>query len=266
MTESESGGLMTEFENKKRGKNEEAEIDLGKLFVLYLQHWWIILLCVVLGGLLMLGYTKLFVTPLYRASVTFYVNNSRNNQPVEAITASSLTASQQLVNTYMTIIKSETVRDKVAGALADEITAADLQSMISTAQVEETELFRVFVKHPDPSVAAEIANQIGKIAPKELENFVEGSSTKVIDWAKVPEERFSPSYTRKTELGALAGAAISILVITLIHVLDVRIKEESDLTELFTYPVLGKIPVIEGDAAAARTGVKKTEAEEGKEA
>ncbi len=250
---------MTERETVVR---KETEIDLQKLFSLYLQRWWIIVLCLVIGGLAMMIYSMNFITPLYRSSVTFYVNNSRASQPVESISNANLVASQQLVNTYITILKSDSVMSKVVEKLGEEdMTVQTLKDMISVSQVDETELFKVYVSSPDPERAASIANCIASVAPEQLEYYVEGSSTKVIDYAVVPDHKYKPSITRYTELGALAGAVIAVAVITLIHVLDVRIKEESDLTELFAYPVLGKIPLIEGDEAA----VKKLEAQKEKQ-
>ena len=67
----------------KIAREEVMEIDLQKLLMAYLRKWWLILLCglVVAGGALL--YTVKFITPLYQANVSVYVNNSSNNQPVD---------------------------------------------------------------------------------------------------------------------------------------------------------------------------------------
>ena len=238
----------------------EAEIDLQKLLGLYVRRWWIILLCILAGALVMLLVSMQFITPQYRVNVTFYVNNSRNNQPVESISSQSLSASQQLVNTYINIIQSETVMGKVAENLHNDLTTKELKEMVTASQTNDTELFQVFVTSPDPAEAVHIANVIADVAPGQLEYFVEGSSTKVIDRAQLPEKPYSPSVKRNVEIGALAGLVLSLLVITVVHLLDVRVKEESDLTELFTYPVLGQIPLIDGEALIPETG--KNDAQE----
>ena len=238
----------------------EAEIDLQKLLGLYVRRWWIILLCILAGALVMLLVSMQFITPQYRVNVTFYVNNSRNNQPVESISSQSLSASQQLVNTYINIIQSETVMGKVAENLHNDLTTKELREMVTASQTNDTELFQVFVTSPDPAEAVHIANVIADVAPGQLEYFVEGSSTKVIDRAQLPEKPYSPSVKRNVEIGALAGLVLSLLVITVVHLLDVRVKEESDLTELFTYPVLGQIPLIDGEALIPETG--KNDAQE----
>ena len=58
----------------------------------------------------------------------------------------------------------------------------------------------------------------------------------------MPTSRCSPSYSRSAMLGAVVGAVLAVLYVTLRSLLDVRIKEEEDLTALFDLPVLGQIP------------------------
>ena len=223
-------------------KNEATEIDLLKLFAAYLRRWWLIVLCALIVGCGALLYTMKFVTPLYQASITIYVNNVRSGERIDYISGSNLQASQQLVNTYSNIIRSDTVLAKVIDEAKVNCTTDDMRKLLSTAQVGETELFNVYVTHPDPEVAAYLANTVAAVAPAEIEGFVEGSSAKIIDYAKVPTERSSPSYSRSAVLGALLGGVLAIIYVTLRSLLDVRIKDEDDLNVLFDYPVLGQIP------------------------
>ena len=64
------------------------EIDLWKLLLLYLRRW--ILLCALAAAVISLIYTANFITPLYRANVTIYVNNIKANQQVDYISAANL--------------------------------------------------------------------------------------------------------------------------------------------------------------------------------
>lgn len=228
---------------KRIARNEEVqEIDLIKLVQEYLKRWWLIALCVLVGGGVALYGTMKLVTPLYQASITVYVNNTRSGEYVDYISGSNLQASQKLVSTYSNIIISDTVLSKVAAKVGDGYTAESLRKVLTTQQIGETELFNVFIRCADPEEAAYLANMVADIAPKELETFVEGSSAKIIDYAKVPTKRYSPSYSRNTALGAMLGLLLSAGYITIHCLLDVRIKEDSDLFELFDIPVLGQIP------------------------
>ena len=173
-------------------KNAVAEIDLRKLLLAYLRKWWLIVLCALIVGAAALAYTVKFVTPMYQASITVYVNNVRSGERIDYISGSNLQASQQLVNTYANIIKSDTVLQKVSEEAGAGYTPETLRKLLSTAQVGETELFNVYIIHPNPAEAARLANAVANVAPAEIESFVEGSSAKVIDYAKVPDKRYSP--------------------------------------------------------------------------
>ena len=193
-------------------------------------------------ALLAFGYTAQFVTPLYRANVTIYVNNINANETIEYISASNLATAQQLVNTYVNMIRSNTVLEKVADSAGLNYTPAQIRSMMTASQKGETELFDVFISHPDPEMAARIANAIAEVAPGEIAEFVEGSSTKIIDHATPATAPYSPNTSRNTTYGMAAGAILAACFIILQTLLDVRVKSEEDLTRISDAPVLGIIP------------------------
>ena len=190
-------------------------------------------------------YTVKFITPLYQASVSVYVNNSSGNQSVDYVTSSNLDASQKLVNTYINIAKSDRVLDLVAEKLNGDYTVKKLREMLSAAQVDKTEIFRIYITSPNAEEAARVANVMAEVAPKEISALVDGSSARIIDYAKVPEQRYSPSYSKNTLLGALIGCALAVAYLTAMHLLDVRIRDDEDLTALFDLPVLGQIPDVD---------------------
>ena len=231
---------------QNNGIREGVEIDLQKLLLAYLHKWWLILLCGAVAAGLALYVTAVHITPMYRAGVTIYVNNTRAGEAVDYISSSNLATSQKLVNTYVNIIESDSVLSKVVESSKLAYTPAEIRTMMSTAQVDDTEIFQVFITNPDPNTAAEVVNAIADAAPAEIENIVEGSSTKIIDYAKVPTTRYSPSYSRNTMLGGVVGVVLAVLYLTLRYLLDVRIKDSEDLEMLFDIPVLGQIPTFSG--------------------
>lgn len=234
---------------------EEIEIDLPKLLRVFLGKWRLIAVCTVVAALLVLLVTKTLITPMYSASVTVYVNNIRSGEKVEYITNSNLQTAQKLVNTYVNIIKSNTVLDKVAEQVKKEtgltLTAKQLRNAMSAVQVEDTEIFNVIITAPDAEMAATIANAVADVAPDEIAVFVEGSSTKIIDYAKVPEKPSSPNVLRNIVLGGLLGCLAAMAYAMLSFMLDVRIKGEEDLASLFELPVLAQIPSFDGDEKKA---------------
>lgn len=222
--------------------NEVMEIDLQKLLMRYLANWWLIVFCGLFFACAGYFYTKEFITPMYRASVTIYVNNTRAGNQVDGVTTSSLSASKQLVQTYIKIISSDTVLTKVAEEAGYAMEPSGLRAMMSATQEDETELFRVHFSSHDPEKAARLANAVAKVVPTEMAEIVEGSSTKIIDYAKVPDHRYTPSYTKNTVLSGMIGGFLAVAFITIRFLMDVRIKEAEDLTQVYEYPILGQIP------------------------
>ena len=237
---------------KNTNERETLQIDIWKLLQTYLKRWWLIALIAMLGAAVSLFYTANFITPLYRTSVTIYVNNninSNNDESKSYVSGGDLSTSQQLVSTYTNMLTSDTVLEQVAEATGLNRSASSLRGMISAQQVDDTEIFKVYVTNANPVEAATIANAIAQTAPDVIANFVEGSSTKIIDYAKVPTSRFTPDYRRNILLGFGIGVGIAVVLLTAQFLLDVRIKEESDLTDLFDLPVLGQIPDLDQSAS-----------------
>lgn len=235
-------------------RTDVIEIDLRKLLLAYLRKWWLFLLCAAIVGLGSYLYTAKMVTPMYRASITVYVNNVSGGERVDYISSSNLQAAQKLVSTYSNIIKSDTVLDEVIEKSALNYTADSIRDLLSTQQVGDTEMFKVYVLHAQPEEAARIANAIAEAAPAAIENIVEGSSAKIVDHAKVPTSRYSPSYQRNTVLGVAIGVCLALVYVTLCCLLDVRVRTEEDLTALFDVPVLGQIPHFDA-VGAGKKGV-----------
>ena len=218
------------------------EINLKELFSALLRKWWLIVICTVLAGVLAFVYTDQFVTPLYQAKVTFYVNNTRSTTTTAGISSSDLATSQRLVLTYLNILKSDTILEKVADTVEENVTASQIRGMITAEALDETEVFVVKISHANPYTAANIANAIAKVAPANLEQIIDGSSTKIVDYAKVPAAPYSPNKTRNAIIGVAVGAVVAIAFAVLQVLLDVRVKSEEDLRQLSSAPVLGVIP------------------------
>lgn len=222
-------------------RREGIEINIRKLVFACLDKWWLIVLCAILAATASGLFTAKVIAPKYRSTVTFYVNNAEGYEQVNYISSSSLSAAEQLVNTYIGIISTDTVLQKV-GQQAGGLSAAQVRSCMSAQQVTETVLFRVSVSHTDPAIALRIARAAEEVMPDHLTSIVEGSSTKVVDKPKLANAPYSPNIQRNIVLGGVMGSMFAVLIIVLMYLLDVRIKDEEDLSAISKYPVLGQIP------------------------
>lgn len=230
--------------------NDTIELDLKEIGVALLRRVWAIILCAVIVGLGVLTYTVKFVEPTYKANVTMYVNNSSGVNG-QYMSSSDLAVAQRLVETYVNIIASHTVLEKVVNASGLDITADQLRGMLSAAAVGETEMFKISVIAKDPQVAADLANVIAQVAPGEINKIIPGSTAKVVDYARIPQERYAPSYSKSVVLGFLVGGILAAGFVIAQQLLDNRITKREDLEKICGVSVLGTIPEINEEARAA---------------
>ena len=139
----------------------------------------------------------------------------------------------------------------MADASGLEITSDDLRGMLAASAVGETEMFTVSVIAPDPQMAADLANVIAEVAPAEINKIIPGSTAKVVDYARIPKGRHSPSYTTNTIIGFLIGGILASVFVAVQQVMDNRIVKKEDLEQICGVPVLGVIPEISMDPKVA---------------
>ncbi|MDR2357073.1 MAG: hypothetical protein LBD92_03170 [Oscillospiraceae bacterium] len=220
-------------------ESEAAELDLGKLAAILLKRWWALLAAALIGGAAAFAVTSFLITPRYTATVKMYVNNSTEAGP--SITSSDISASKSLVETYITIIRSDTVLGEVSGKTGYGYSVKELDKMLTAGALNATEVFYVSITNPDAARAAELANAIADAAPRHLAEIVYGSSLKIVDRAKPPEEPSSPDYVKNTAIGAAAGLCIASAAFITLSLFDTRINTDDDLAALSDIPVLGVI-------------------------
>ena len=219
------------------------EVDLKKLLAYYLQHWKGILLSMIIAGAAVLGISVFAITPQYQSHVTIYVNTSP--EQVGTITSNDLSTAQKLVHTYVNIIKSNTVLNDVIAQGDLDMTADEIRQVMTASQIDDTEMFNVFINDPDPEMAAHIADTIADVAPEKMSEFVKGSSTAVIDHAVVANKPISPNYVMNTIIGVMAGLFVYLMILTFRYLFHTKITDEEDVETYLDLPVLGMIPSIE---------------------
>ena len=229
------------------------EINILALCKSLLRKAWLIVLCAVIFGIGGYIYTRQCVKPMYRSSVLLYVNNTTRTENAGNISASDLATSQRLVETYIIILRSDPVMEKVAANLerstGKKISGGGINGMITAGAENGTEVFRVSVSSTDPVLAAEVANSVAAVAPKEIESVIIGSSAKVVQYASVATAPYSPNKTRQAMLAAIIGAVLAIAFVLIREFMDVRIKSEEDLAEICDVPILGYIPELGMEAS-----------------
>ena len=236
-------------------KDTGTELNMQELLFTYLRRWKLIVACMLVAAIITLGVSYFCITPMYRAGIKVYVNNRTVTEDKEITSSGDLSASIYLVKGYQVVTTSDSVLQIVSDKLDKDYTIGQLRSAITTQPEDETVMFYLYVTLPDAEEAARVADAIAEVIPTEIPKIIHGTSAQVVDRARIPSGRYSPSYSRNAVLGAVVGMLLAIAYVTIIHLSDTRIKDENDLTELYDIPVLGRIPHF-GNESSERYGYK----------
>lgn len=228
--------------NKKN--KSYVEVDFLKILKSIKDRLWTVILVAVIGAVCAFGITYMFIDPTYQASTLLYVNNSDFSVGSSnfSISSSTLTAAQELVDTYIVILETRTTLDDVIDYANVDYSYKELKEMISAAPVNSTEIFEIVVTSKSPKEAEVIANAIAKILPTRISEIVDGSSVRIVDYAVTPSSRSGPSYVGNALIGFIVGAMIIILIIVINEVFDVVVRDEEYLSDNFDIPILAAIP------------------------
>ncbi|MDE6154867.1 MAG: hypothetical protein K2F67_00345 [Eubacterium sp.] len=225
-------------------ENREITIDLRKIFSMLRKKMIFIVIIALIGSVLAGCITNFFIEPKYTATIKMHVYSSSDNRigANSSISSSEIDASQKLVNTYLVVVKSKTFTEKVADKIGGNITARQISSMMSCAQIPDTLAFQVNVTSTSPQQAMEIANAIADTCPDEIVRILKVGGVEVIDYATVPESPSSPNLKKNVLIGFLAGFALSFIIFFIKELFDTSITDEKDLEREFDIPILGTVP------------------------
>jgi capsular polysaccharide biosynthesis protein len=227
-------------------ETKEIEIDLRKVFYMMRTKIVFILLATVIFAVAAGCFTHFFIKPTYTANIKMLAYSNTDRVSTDAsISNNEIDASQQLVNTDIYVLTSNTVLNQVAADLGLNVSAASLRNMITCTQVEDAFAFQVDVKTKDANLSAQIANSIAKIAPTEISNITKAGGVEVVDLAEVPSKPSSPNTKKNIIIGALAGFLLSFAGFFIYEMFDTTITNTKDLERDFNIPVLGTIPKLE---------------------
>lgn len=219
---------------------ENSGMSIQEVTKLLLHKIWLIILWLIIGGSTAYAISAYLLTPTYSSNVSMYVNNT--NAAESTLSINDLNVAQQLVTTYIEILKSDTVLDKVIDKLNLSYSTSELRKMISATGVSDTEIFNIEVTATNPEEAADIANTLATVLPEESIKVVQAGGVKLIDEAKPDYDAVSPNIGINTLIGILVGVILCIMFIILRRLLDTKVRSEEDFEEKYDIPVLGIVP------------------------
>lgn len=222
--------------------NEKEEtIDLLEVFNLLLSKIWLIVASAVVCALGAFIISNYLITPTYQSRLSLYVFNGESHG--KEASNNDLVMAQRLVNSYMAVLQSDKFLNSVIRDVGLDITPEDLSKNIKMSAMKDTELFEILVSASTPNMAFKIANSFVKLAPQGVERIVQTGRTEIVDTPRMAEKPSSPNIFKWVLFGAMVGLLISSGIIIVSDLLDTKIKSKEDITNRYSVPILGSIPL-----------------------
>lgn len=218
-------------------------MELQEYARILLRRGWIILLVALIGGVSAFAFSKLFITPEYRATVILSVNPGRG-----ADLGSGLGIKEFLWNLSERMRLSDEIAQTVADRLQIDLPPDTLKGRITTDPDEARSLIQLDAEEFDPILAKELAETWAQVAVERrvLENQKLDQRDRII-MEIVQHARDGRKFKPRTKVNAAAGAVLGallggLIVLFLEYIEAGIIHSPEDVERYLDMPVLGLIP------------------------
>ena len=257
----------------------QKELSLVELLKVFKRTWWKMLLIALAFMVIAALYTHYMVPDRFSSTVNFYIRNEQNN--TDYINPTLLSASDNLANNYISIIKGDRCMLEIKTALEDQgiyRSTNEIKSMLSFSKDTDTSTFLLRVSGTNAYEAYVIATLIAQKAPDiitetaklnsnteiygtlvdidianaEVRDAILGhyasirvDKTPCVEVLNGPVEDTvadSPSIARNMALTGIIAAILTYAIALLLSMMDTAIRTEEDLKNCIDVPVLGVIP------------------------
>ncbi|MEG9283797.1 MULTISPECIES: YveK family protein [Aerococcus] len=218
----------------------EEEISLLDLWQIIKEHIYVIFISSLVGVLLAAGYAFVLATPIYQSSTEILVNQSNTKNQNNTLNQ-DINASLQLINTYSDVIRNEVVLSPVIEQLNLQENPDQLREKISVESKNNSQVFSIIVKDPNPEQAATIANTTADVFQKAIRKMMNIDNVSIISKAQASQAPVSPRKALALLIGLILGMGVG-LVIAFIHELtDNTVKDVDFLTKEIGWNMLGRV-------------------------
>ncbi|MBE7038808.1 MAG: hypothetical protein E7404_07905 [Ruminococcaceae bacterium] len=224
------------------------EYNIFDIISMAMRRWWIIALCMIIGGSALYLVSYYLSKPVYKSVGTLYVSNiNKSTAPTNSddISLNEIVTSQELLKSAVEVLSTEKFYTRVKEVSKVRYTPSAIKGMVSMSSKNETEVLEISVNSSSPYDSYVILETIIALSKEEIELVIEGGTIKVLDHAKFASNYLPRNIGRNSLLGAIAGIIAAIGIIIIIEMFDTRIKSSKDLVDTYEFYILGEIPSIE---------------------
>lgn len=255
---------MNEWQNNNP-QQEDRKINFSRLAKILWKNVWLIGAVTLIFAILAYIFSSFFIAPTYTSSFTAYVDSRGDRVESSTNTSSELTASAKLTFLYQDIILSRSVLLDAAELCGYDYGYVTIKNMITISVDPDSALITVSVVNTDPTHAMQLASTIAQVAPNHVARIREGSVMRILDEPIMPTQKSGPSNTGNAIKGALIGLVLSAVLVTVVDLLNDKVRNSEELESRHGIITIGVIPSLSvSDGASGHYSQNQTTGRENK--
>lgn len=221
-----------------------------------LRYWLIVAIAAVLGVVVAFVYTRYLVKPIYVAHASIFswrLEQDNDGAASVANTYRDLTTSLMLVNDYRELLKSSRVHKQLLQRVEEHFPKLPPKQRwydLKISSTRDSRILTIEAQARTPELAQFVANETTNVFGDTISEVLMLNNVQVVDTASKPGVAINRSLRRNLPIGLFLGALAGFGVALLIGFFDQTIKDASQASRYLELPVMGTIPLIEGELLA----------------
>lgn len=194
-------------------------------------------------------YNSYFTTPMYQTSTTVILSVKRDMEELasnenETVTNDDIQLSENLMDTYQKIIKSNAVASRIKENLKLDLLEKDISKSISLKNDLNTMVIEIIVENENPETALKIANEVPNVFFEKIAGVYNINNAEVLDKAEKPIDPFNINPAKFAIMGFIIGVILSGMIVFIEMIFNEKIKTEYEVEEKLKLPVLAKLGTV----------------------
>lgn len=228
-------------------------MDFWFFWDIFRKRWNVILFVACVGAIAAGVYSKLFIVPVYRSSVSLYLGRVTESTPLEQAigaggngsvlgeTASQLALGTQLTGDYRELINFAVITEGVEDELAKLGKWKKKHYEVSAEQVKSSRIMCINIDSDDPLFCQEVATIYAREFINKVQQLVGIQNTQIIEEPALQMTPISPDIPRNILGGGAAGFFLAYLFFIVLRLFDRTIHTSDEVENSLKVPVVGTV-------------------------
>jgi capsular polysaccharide biosynthesis protein len=245
--------------NSRYDERKVEKIDLIEMMNAILNKWHYILLSALwLGGITLLVNKYIYV-PQYSSTAKLYVLSNTTS----IISMSDISLGTTLTSDYIMIAKSRAVAEQVIEDLELDMVPGTLLGKVSIENPSGTHILNFTVTDTSPIEAKRIADKYVEVSADYIAEKMGQSKPSIWEYGIASRQQISPNTRENVQKGLLAGAALAIAIVVVLHLMDDTLKTEEEIENYLGMNTLATV-LFDEEAEKDEARVKKDRKKSGR--